>query len=54
MPWQHGTLGAKVRELSYIAIDAATTHLFLPGLRTHFRNALGDGATVLRAWKRWN
>ena len=46
VPWQHGTLGAKTRELIYIAIDAATTHLYLPGLRTHIRNALGHGATV--------
>lgn len=46
VPWQHGTLGAKIRELIYIAIDAATTHLYLPGLRTHIRNALGHGATV--------
>jgi alkylhydroperoxidase/carboxymuconolactone decarboxylase family protein YurZ len=46
VPWQHGTLGPKIRELIYIAIDAATTHLYLPGLRTHIRNALGHGATV--------
>jgi alkylhydroperoxidase/carboxymuconolactone decarboxylase family protein YurZ len=46
VPWLHGTLGPKFRELIYIAIDAATTHLYLPGLRTHIRNALGHGATV--------
>ncbi len=46
VPWQHGTLGPKIRELIYIAIDAATTHLYLPGLRVHIRNALGHGATV--------
>ncbi len=46
VPWQHGTLEPKFRELIYIAIDAATTHLYLPGLRTHVRNALGHGATV--------
>jgi alkylhydroperoxidase/carboxymuconolactone decarboxylase family protein YurZ len=46
VPWQHGTLGPKIRELIYIAIDAATTHLYLPGLRTHIRNALGHGASV--------
>jgi alkylhydroperoxidase/carboxymuconolactone decarboxylase family protein YurZ len=46
VPWLHGTLGPKIRELIYIAIDAATTRLYLPGLRTHIRNALGHGATV--------
>lgn len=46
VPWKHGTLAPKIRELIYIAIDAATTHLYLPGLRTHIRNALGHGATV--------
>ncbi|HLY88423.1 MAG TPA: carboxymuconolactone decarboxylase family protein [Acetobacteraceae bacterium] len=46
VPWKHGTLEPKFRELIYIAIDAATTHLYLPGLRTHVRNALGHGATV--------
>ncbi len=46
VPWKHGTLEPKIRELIYIAIDAATTHLYLPGLRTHVRNALGHGATV--------
>jgi alkylhydroperoxidase/carboxymuconolactone decarboxylase family protein YurZ len=29
----------------YIAIDAATTHLYEPGLRIHIRNALKHGAT---------
>jgi alkylhydroperoxidase/carboxymuconolactone decarboxylase family protein YurZ len=46
VPWKYGTLPPRVRELIYIAIDAATTHLYLPGLRTHIRNALGHGATV--------
>jgi alkylhydroperoxidase/carboxymuconolactone decarboxylase family protein YurZ len=46
VPWQHGTLGPKIRELIYIAIDVATTHFYLPGLRTHIRKALGNGATV--------
>jgi alkylhydroperoxidase/carboxymuconolactone decarboxylase family protein YurZ len=46
VPWQHGTLEPKIRELIYVAIDASTTHLYRPGLRTHIRNALGHGATV--------
>ena len=46
VPWKYGSLAPKIRELIYIAIDAATTHLYLPGLRTHIRNALGHGATT--------
>ena len=34
-----------MKELIYIAIDAATTHLYEPGLRQHMRNALNYGAT---------
>ena len=45
-PSRRGVLDPKVRELIYIAIDAATTHLYLPGLRVHVRNALGHGATA--------
>ena len=46
VPWKTGTLEPKVRELIYIAIDAATTHLYEPGLRVHIRNALRYGATM--------
>ncbi len=46
VPWQTGTLEPKVKELIYIAIDAATTHLYEPGLRVHIQNALRYGATV--------
>lgn len=46
VPWTHGTLEPKVKELMYIAIDAATTHLYLPGLRVHIQNALRLGASV--------
>ena len=45
VPWTHGVLQPKIKELIYIAIDAATTHLYLPGLRIHMRNAIGHGAT---------
>jgi alkylhydroperoxidase/carboxymuconolactone decarboxylase family protein YurZ len=34
-----------VKEFIYIAIDAATTHLYEPGLRIHYRNAIKYGAT---------
>jgi alkylhydroperoxidase/carboxymuconolactone decarboxylase family protein YurZ len=44
-PWKTGTLEPKIKELIYIAIDSATTHLYEPGLRVHIRNALRYGAT---------
>jgi alkylhydroperoxidase/carboxymuconolactone decarboxylase family protein YurZ len=46
VPWKTGTLEPKVRELIYIAIDSATTHLYEPGLRVHIQNALRYGATM--------
>jgi alkylhydroperoxidase/carboxymuconolactone decarboxylase family protein YurZ len=46
VPWKTGTLEPKVRELIYIAIDSATTHMYEPGLRVHIQNALKYGATV--------
>ena len=45
VPWRHGVLEPKVRELIYVAIDASTTHLYDPGTRVHMRNALKLGAT---------
>jgi alkylhydroperoxidase/carboxymuconolactone decarboxylase family protein YurZ len=45
IPWKNGTLAPKEKELIYIAIDAATTHLYEPGLRQHIQNALRHGAT---------
>jgi alkylhydroperoxidase/carboxymuconolactone decarboxylase family protein YurZ len=45
VPWKHGTLEPKVRELIYVAIDAATTHLHEAGTRIHMENALRHGAT---------
>jgi alkylhydroperoxidase/carboxymuconolactone decarboxylase family protein YurZ len=45
IPWQKGPLEPKVKEFIYIAIDAATTHLYEPGLRIHYRNAIKYGAT---------
>lgn len=45
VPWRHGMLEPKVKEFIYIAIDAATTHLYAPGTRVHMRNAIGHGAT---------
>jgi alkylhydroperoxidase/carboxymuconolactone decarboxylase family protein YurZ len=45
VPWKTGTLEPKVRELIYVAIDAATTHLYEPGTKVHIENALKQGAT---------
>ena len=46
VPWRTGVLEPKVKELIYTAFDAAATHLYVPGLRLHMRNALGLGATT--------
>ena len=43
--WEHGVLEPKVKELIYTAFDCSATHMFLPGLRQHIRNALALGAT---------
>lgn len=45
-PWKQGLIEPKVKELIYIAIDSATTHLYEPGLRIHIRNALKYGAST--------
>jgi alkylhydroperoxidase/carboxymuconolactone decarboxylase family protein YurZ len=34
-----------VKELVYTAFDASATHLYVPGLRQHVKNALAHGAT---------
>jgi alkylhydroperoxidase/carboxymuconolactone decarboxylase family protein YurZ len=40
-----GVLSPKMKELVYCAFDCAATHLYVPGLKLHMRNALGYGAT---------
>lgn len=45
VPSKNNALSAKIREFIYIAIDASTTHLYLPGLKLHMENALALGAT---------
>lgn len=44
-PYDRGPLTQKEKEFLYIAFDTSTTHLYLPGLRVHIRNALELGAT---------
>jgi alkylhydroperoxidase/carboxymuconolactone decarboxylase family protein YurZ len=46
VPWQHGSLEPKVKELIYIAFDTAATHLYVKGLKLHIENAIGYGATA--------
>ena len=46
LPWRSGVLEPKVKELIYIAFDAAATHLYAPGLKLHMRNAVRLGATT--------
>jgi alkylhydroperoxidase/carboxymuconolactone decarboxylase family protein YurZ len=46
VPWLHGSLEPKVKELIYIAFDTAATHLYVQGLKLHIENAIGYGATA--------
>ena len=45
VPHREGPLPQKYKELIMIAINAATTHLYAPGVRRHIQNALKAGAT---------
>ena len=45
VPHSDGPLPRKYKELIMIAINAATTHLYAPGVRRHMQNALKAGAT---------
>ena len=45
VPQRKGPLEQKYKELIFIAVNAATTHLHGPGVRRHIRNALQAGAT---------
>jgi alkylhydroperoxidase/carboxymuconolactone decarboxylase family protein YurZ len=46
VPWKTGVLEPKVKEFVYIAFDASATHLYVPGLKLHMRNAVRLGATT--------
>jgi alkylhydroperoxidase/carboxymuconolactone decarboxylase family protein YurZ len=43
--WEQGPLSRKERELVCVGIDCTVTHTYVPGLRTHIRNAIREGAT---------
>lgn len=45
VPQRSGPLQQKYKELILIAINAATTHLYAPGVRRHVQNALKAGAS---------
>ena len=45
VPHKAGPLPPKVKELILVAINAATTHLYAPGVRRHMANAFAAGAT---------
>ena len=45
VPFGKGPLPDKTKELILIAVNAATTHLYGPGVRRHIQNALKLGAT---------
>lgn len=45
VPHRKGPLPPKIKEFILIAINAATTHLYAPGVRRHIQNALRLGAT---------
>ncbi len=45
VPHKKGPIPPKYKELILIAINAATTHLYGPGVRRHMQNAFKFGAT---------
>lgn len=49
VPWKTGALPARSKELISIAVDASTTHRYLPGMRLHLSNAvkLGIGRAAI-------
>lgn len=46
VPARRGALDPKVREFVLVAVDAAATHLYGPGIRQHVRFALELGASA--------
>ncbi len=46
VPARRDRLGARVRAFVGLAVDAAATHLYVPGIRTHIRAALAAGASA--------
>jgi alkylhydroperoxidase/carboxymuconolactone decarboxylase family protein YurZ len=45
-PFTSGRLGDKLCEFIYIAVDAAVSHLFAPGVEMHINKVMTQGATA--------
>jgi alkylhydroperoxidase/carboxymuconolactone decarboxylase family protein YurZ len=45
VPRKKRHLSPKIQELMSIAVDAASTHLYIPGIQKHIKAALKEGAT---------
>ena len=45
VPRKKRHLSPKIQQLMSIAVDAASTHLYLPGIQKHIKAALKEGAT---------
>ena len=45
VPLKKGFLEDKVKEFVYIAVNASSTHLFVPGIQMHLKAAIDLGAT---------
>lgn len=45
-PWESTALDPAIKELVWIAIDVACTHLYVDGIRRHIRAALDGGVTT--------
>lgn len=51
VPWKHGTLPPKVKEFIYIAIDAATTHLYDPASGSTSATPSNMERPLRRSWR---
>src|ERR1700745_476719 len=45
LPFEHNFLSDKIKEFIYLAMNASSTHMFLPGVKLHLKLALEFGAT---------
>lgn len=46
VPWKKNHLSPKFKELCYLSVSAAATHLYIPGVQAHIKAALDLGATA--------
>jgi alkylhydroperoxidase/carboxymuconolactone decarboxylase family protein YurZ len=45
VPWRKSHLSPRFKELCFISVNAAATHLYVPGIHPHIKAALDHGAT---------